>query len=135
MWHTQQQATEDEESRDEKIRRASFEIKTAHAASPGSNKKLPRVAVAAADKRTTTPQQDVAGSLLFVGGGEQQQEHSSLSPAKQQEGHDMAQQLVLTPQEVLQELLGDMFVDQPRLTMGEENGKDCASFSVPCLPA
>jgi hypothetical protein len=133
--YTQQQATEDEQSRDEKIRRASFDIKTAHAASPGSNKKLPRVAVAAADKRTATPQQDVAGSLLFVGGGEQQQDHSSHSPTKQQEGQDMAQQLVLTPQEVLQELLGDMYVDQPRLSMGEEHGKDCASYSVSCLPA
>ena len=111
--HRCAQATEDEQTRDEKIRRASFDIKTAHAAS-NSSTKLPHIAVAAAARLDQQhPTEDSATQLQLVSDEQEQQEQEgSLSPLKQQ------QALVLTPQEVLQELLGDMYIDWSRLSMG-----------------
>jgi hypothetical protein len=131
-----QQTTEDEQSRDEKIKRASFEIKTAHVSSPIGSRKLPRLSPAATAATAAVP----AGSAPQLGDSatdfrhqgfigdqqEQQQQQQGDTGAAQQQG-DVApqldaqqqQQLVLSPQEVLQELLGDMYIDQSRLTMGE----------------
>lgn len=133
------QTTEDEQSRDEKIKRASLEIKTAHAtASPPSSRKMPCLAVKAAAAANGNgcspglhqPAISTASTVLDATeqqaeqGGQQQQQQQQparqepgVSPVQQYDGD--VEQLVLTPQEVLQELLGDMYIDQSRLTMGE----------------
>lgn len=107
------QTTEDAETRDEKIRRASCEIKTANANSPANSKQLPPTL------------HEVNGHAVRTSLEQQQQQHQSdaaQSAGVCQDGSEEAaadpQQLVLTPQEVLQELLGDMYIHTTRLTMG-----------------
>jgi hypothetical protein len=111
-FHKHQQATEDEESRDEKIKRASFDIKSAHATGSPPTRRVVSPA-AWAQSPPTPPAHSTA-----IGAPRQQQEQQQQEQQPQQQ-QGVSQPLVLTPQEVLQELLGDMYIDQSRLTMGK----------------
>jgi hypothetical protein len=171
------QGEEDELKRNEKIQRASFEIKSHLVSTPDSNgSTVSAKAAAAASKSSTSPansklwalqQQLLAtaaptkgdsasdyscqplGSAPATANGTasthktsiqqdlQQQQQQQLdeqqqgvqsgarqqqqqqAPDSQQQQQLVSSQLTLTPQEVLQELLGDLFIDGSRLEMGE----------------
>lgn len=149
------QSEEDESKRNEKIKRASFEIKTHLAGSPSAVKisqyngtssqisqqqqeqrtyqdsSLYQTTVHPASQgsgrlSTDTPALRQPGRVAFAPSGSPHCSESNESdelqqPAQkqQQEVGVAGEQLVLSPQEVLQELLGDLFIHQERLIMGK----------------
>lgn len=119
-----QQATEDEESRDEKIKRASFDIKTAHATGSPPTRRV--VSPAAWAQVPPSPHAQQPAHSTATGAPQQRQQEQQQQSQQQHGASQQPQQLTLTPQEVLQELLGDMYIDQSRLTMGEHH---CSSSS------
>jgi len=103
-------------------------MKTAHANSPPNSKKLPQAAAALSDAAAAASSnacaaeqpsalQQAEAPVQQQAGQQQEDRQPGAVQLSRLQGGDV-HQLVLTPQEVLQELLGDMYIDQPRLTMG-----------------
>lgn len=131
------QAEEDEAKRDEKIRRASVDIKTAKLASP-VREQLPRTPLEDSVALTPLQQLEQQQQLQPLEEDAQQEQQPRQHQQQQQPQHQQEQlyaqgssqlaplapsafvtPLALTPQEVLQELLGDLFVAPSRLIMRE----------------
>lgn len=96
---------EDEAKRNDQIKRASFELK-AH--------RSPRGGLEGAQEGGASPlPEQPAGAAAAPSGAAEQQQQQHPEQSEQHSGG-----LVLTPQDVLQELLGDLFICPERLQMG-----------------
>eukprot|EP00775_Hariotina_reticulata_P010407 gene10407-10565_t len=134
--------TEDDESkRNEKIQRASFEIKTnaIAAGTPIASTALQQhtPVITGSSQQHGTVASDAIQKNLFAQDQQQQfgqgQDGSAADLGSQQQQEQDEQQRdssaqrlqgwILTPQEVLQELLGDLYISQERLIMGNLLGQ------------